>query len=116
VNEAGHKATTFHVMSGYRTPAYNHSLGNVGYSQHLWGSAADIFIDENGDGVMDDLNGDGRSDIRDAEVLYRLIDCAVNRPELQGLVGALGKYRPTPAHGPFVHVDVREGTARWARL
>jgi hypothetical protein len=113
VNAAGHRATTFHVMSGYRTPAYNRSLGNVRYSQHQWGAAADIFIDENGDGVMDDLNGDGRSDIRDAEVLYRLIDRVAARPEAQGLIGGLGKYRATAAHGPFVHLDVRDRRARW---
>jgi hypothetical protein len=113
VHTAGYKATTFHVMSGYRTPAYNRAIGNVAYSQHQWGSAADIFIDENGDGRMDDLNGDGRSDIRDAEVLYRLIDAAAARPEGQGLIGGIGKYAPTAAHGPFVHVDVRSGHARW---
>jgi hypothetical protein len=113
VNAAGYRATTFHVMSGYRTPAYNRALGNVVYSQHQWGAAADIFIDENGDGRMDDLNGDGRSDIRDAEVLYRLIDAAAARPEGQGLIGGIGKYPPTAAHGPFVHVDVRDRKARW---
>ena len=69
VNAAGYKATTFHVLSGYRTPAYNLSLGNVRYSLHQYGAAADIFIDENGDGVMDDLNKDGLCNIRDAEVL-----------------------------------------------
>jgi hypothetical protein len=113
VNEAGYQATTFHVMSGYRTPAYNGSLGNVRYSLHQWGAAADIFIDENGDGVMDDLNGDGLSDIRDADVLYRLIDDAAARTEAQGLIGGLGKYPSTAAHGPFVHVDVRDHKARW---
>jgi hypothetical protein len=113
VNEAGLRATTLHIMSGYRTPAYNRSLGNVRYSMHQYGAAADIFIDENGDGVMDDLNGDGRSDIRDAEVLYRLVDKAAARPEAQGLIGGLGKYPPTASHGPFVHVDVRERKARW---
>jgi hypothetical protein len=113
VNEAGYRASTLHVMSGYRTPAYNRSLGDARYSQHQWGAAADIFIDENGDGRMDDLNGDGRSDRRDAEVLYRLIDSAAARPEARGLIGGLGKYSSTAAHGPFVHVDVRERTARW---
>ena len=114
VNEAGYPATTFTIMSGYRTPAYNTSLGNVHYSMHQWGGAADIFIDENGDGMMDDLNGDGRSDIRDAELLYRLIDQAAAEPESQGLIGGLGKYRATDAHGPFVHIDVRQGRkARW---
>ena len=113
VNAAGYRATTFHVMSGYRTPAYNRSLGNVRYSQHQWGAAADIFIDENGDGRMDDLDGDGRSDVRDAEVLYRLIDGAAARPGAQGLIGGLGKYPATRAHGPFVHIDVRGRKARW---
>jgi hypothetical protein len=113
VNAAGYRATTFHVMSGYRTPAYNRSLANVRFSQHQWGAAADIFIDENGDAVMDDLTGDGRSDIRDAELLYRLIDGAAAGTEGQGLIGGLGKYPGTAAHGPFVHVDVRDRKARW---
>jgi hypothetical protein len=114
VNEAGLRATTFAILSGYRTPAYNTSLGNVQYSMHQWGGAADIFIDENGDGIMDDLNGDGRSDIRDAELLYRLIDEASALPESQGLIGGLGKYPATNAHGPFIHVDVRQcRKARW---
>ena len=89
------------------------SLGNVRYSQHQWGSAADIFIDQNGDGVMDDLDHNGRSDIHDSEVLYRLIDTGAARRGGRGLVGGIGKYHATAAHGPFVHVDVREGTARW---
>jgi hypothetical protein len=113
VNEAGYHVNTFHIMSGYRTPAYNRSLGNVRYSMHQWGAAADIFIDTNEDGVMDDLNNDGRSDIHDAEVLYNLIDVAAARPEANGLIGGLGKYAPTAAHGPFVHIDVRDRTARW---
>ena len=112
-NSAGYAASTFHVMSGYRTPAYNRSLGNVSYSRHTWGAAADIFIDEDGDGRMDDLNHDGRSDVRDADVLYRLFDAATDEPALDGLIGGMGKYRPTAAHGPFVHIDVRDRKARW---
>jgi peptidase M15-like protein len=105
-NRSGYRASTFHVMSGYRTPAYNRAIGNVAYSRHTWGSAADIFIDEDADGRMDDLNRDGRSDARDAEVLYRLFDDA------QG-GGGMGKYDATRAHGPFVHVDLRDRRARW---
>ncbi|HEV8510868.1 MAG TPA: D-Ala-D-Ala carboxypeptidase family metallohydrolase [Gemmatimonadales bacterium] len=105
-NASGYSASTFYVMSGYRTPAYNRALGNVLYSRHTWGSAADIFIDENHDGRMDDLNGDGTSDERDAEVLYRLFDGPQSR-------GGLGKYHATRSHGPFVHVDIRDRRARW---
>lgn len=113
VNEAGYRANTFHIMSGYRTPAHNRSLGSARFSLHQWGAAADIFIDENDDGVMDDLNGDGKSDIRDAEVLYRLIDDAAARPETRGLIGGLAKYPSRAAHGPFVHLDVRDSETRW---
>jgi len=113
VNAAGHRASTFRIMSGYRTPAYNRLLGNARYSLHQWGAAADIFIDEDGDGVMDDLNGDGRSDIRDADVLYRLVDEAATEPESQGFIGGLAKYPSKATHGPFVHMDVRDYKTRW---
>jgi hypothetical protein len=114
VNEEGFDCGTFHIMSGYRTPHYNESIGNVKYSRHLWGEAADFFIDENPkDGVMDDLNRDGRVDIRDAGVLYEVID-DMSRGSSDGrFLGGLGKYGATAAHGPFVHTDVRGAKARW---
>ena len=41
-------------MSGFRTPQYNKGGGNTGgragLSRHMYGDAADIFIDSNGDG------------------------------------------------------------------
>jgi len=49
---------------------------------------------------MDDLNGDGLSDIRDAEVLYWLVEDAAARPEAQGLSGAQ-QVPSTAAHGPL---------------
>ena len=62
-----------HVMSGFRTPQYNKGGGNTGgragLSRHMYGDAADIFIDNDGNGVMDDLNHDGRVDINDARVI-----------------------------------------------
>lgn len=106
VNAAGYPASTFHVMSGYRTPAYNQAIGNVLYSRHTFGAAADVFVDENRDGRMDDLNRDGRSDARDGELLYRLFETA-------GVEGGMGEYPPTHAHGAFVHIDVRDRRARW---
>jgi hypothetical protein len=113
-NEKGYGAETFHVMSGYRTPYYNKQIGNVKYSRHLWGGAADIYIDENPpDGMMDDLNGDGKHDYRDAAVLYDIIDEMYGKPWYELFVGGLGRYKRTRSHGPFVHVDVRGFRARW---
>lgn len=114
VNAAGFRTDSFHVMSGYRTPHYNHAIGNVKYSRHVYGGAADVFIDERPrDGVIDDLNGDGKIDVEDAGVLYDLIDRLYGTESYKAFVGGLGRYDATPAHGPFVHVDVRGFRARW---
>ena len=112
VRRSGHDVKTLHVMSAYRTPWYNRSIGNeTTYSQHLWGSAADVFVDDNGDGSMDDLNGDKRIDREDATVLMGMV-ADVERSSRE-LIGGLGAYPATKAHGPFVHLDVRGTPARW---
>lgn len=114
-NARGYQARTLTVMSGYRTPYYNRAIGNsTTYSRHIWGDAADIFIDENPeDGRMDDLNQDGEIDSHDAEVLYDLIEGGYESRFQSLLVGGLARYRETSSHGPFVHVDVRGVVARW---
>ncbi|HDQ45194.1 MAG TPA: hypothetical protein ENN17_06845 [bacterium] len=114
VNENGYRCDTFHIMSGYRTPYYNRLIGNGRYSSHIYGGAADIFIDENPkDGLMDDLNGDGRSDHQDAAILYDIIDGMYGKPWYRRFIGGLAKYERTEFRGPFVHVDVRGVRARW---
>lgn len=111
---AGLRADTLTVMSGYRTPAYNRAIGNsTTFSRHVWGAGADVFIDANHDGRMDDLNGDGVVDQRDAAVLYALADALDRAPSEDWTVGGASAYRATDEHGPFVHVDVRGRAARW---
>jgi hypothetical protein len=113
VNEKGLACDSFHVMSGYRTPYYNHVLGNVKFSAHQWGGAADIFIDRDGDGIMDDVNGDGRSDGADSEWLFDIIDKMSLNEFYLPYLGGVGKYNRNESHGPFVHVDVRGFRAVW---
>ena len=116
VNEKGYPCETFSMISGYRTPHYNAAIGNVKYSRHVWGDAADIFIDENPkDGMMDDLNHDGRIDERDSATLYDLIESLHHKKTYAPFEGGLGNYGGTSAHGPFVHVDARGFLARWGR-
>jgi uncharacterized protein YcbK (DUF882 family) len=103
------------VMSGFRTPQYNKSGGNTGgragLSRHMYGDAADVYIDSNGDGVMDDLNRDGRSSIEDARVMSQAVDrVEAAHPEL---VGGTGVYSAASGHGPFIHIDTRGYRARW---
>jgi hypothetical protein len=106
------------VMSGFRTPQYNarggERSGRSDVSRHMYGDAADVFVDNDGDGRMDDLNRDGRIDYRDAQVI---LDAVEHVERMHGdLVGGVGVYRATRAHGPFAHVDVRGNRARWGRL
>ncbi|MDZ4805485.1 MAG: D-Ala-D-Ala carboxypeptidase family metallohydrolase [Candidatus Eisenbacteria bacterium] len=102
------------IMSGYRTPHYNRSLGNVQLSRHQFGDAADIIVDSNGDQVMDDLNQDGVLNGKDAITLAAWIEELWRREEYAGRPGGLGVYNSEGNHGPFVHVDMRGVRARWS--
>ena len=105
------------VMSGFRTPQYNRKgvgRGRADASRHQYGDAADVFVDNDRNGRMDDVNRDGRVDTRDA----RIVLGAVDRVEAQypGLIGGAGVYAATRAHGPFTHIDARGTRARWGRI
>lgn len=109
----GVRAEGIHIMSGFRTPDYNGPGGDgrAALSRHMWGDAADFWIDSDGDGWMDDLNGDGRVDIDDAALILRALERVERRyPEL---IGGAGIYPDAPHHGPYIHIDVRRNPARW---
>lgn len=104
-----------HIMSGFRTPQYNAKGvgegGRASFSRHTYGDAADIWVDGNGDGQMDDLNRDGKVSVKDAQFLLAVAEeVEAAHPEL---VGGMSAYRANSAHGPFVHVDARGHRARW---
>lgn len=114
LNASGRPTGDLVVMSGYRTPHYNRTIGNVQYSRHVWGGAADFYIDESpADGRMDDLNGDGAVDIEDARWLASFVNALSHEGLFGEDVGGIGVYGSMSAHGPFVHVDVRGTRARW---
>lgn len=111
---AGVKAEGLSVLSGFRTPQYNgrgNTAGRASDSRHTYGDAADVYVDVNGDGRMDDLNRDRRVDMRDAIWLSKLVEKVEQK--YPDLAGGVGVYRATGSHGPFVHVDARGQRARW---
>lgn len=114
VNEAGYRTPGLTIMSAFRTPAYNRAIGNVtDFSRHLWGDAADVYIDVDGDGQMDDLDRDGRSDLGDARWLAGVVERMMAGGDPPMSSGGLSVYRRNAAHGPFVHIDARGYRARW---
>jgi len=104
----------FVIMSGYRTPYYNAMIGNdTSHSRHLYGDAMDIYIDENRDGVMDDVNRDGRVDSEDARFLLQVAEAIDKSQQWGWLKGGAGVYHANRARGPYLHVDARGYVARW---
>lgn len=114
LKEKGTEVESLYVTSGYRTPHYNKELGNkTNYSRHLYGDAADLFVDNNGDGKMDDLDGSGEVTGNDAKVLRSIVEDITTR--YRYLRGGLGFYDVTNYPTPFIHVDTRGYPARWSR-
>jgi hypothetical protein len=60
---------------------------------------------------MDDLDHDGRVNIRDARVILQSVE-RVERDH-PALVGGAGIYAAEGGHGPFIHIDTRGFRARW---
>lgn len=114
LEDSGFAAPRLKVMSAFRSPSVtlaNARTARAPESRHQYGDAADIVVDANGDGRMDDLTRDGRVDIADARYLVRVV-LAVEEAH-PDLVGGIGVYRSTGLSGPFVHVDARGERARW---
>lgn len=105
------------VLSGFRSPQYNArgmAEGMARSSRHQFGDAADIIIDANRDGRMDDLNNDGRVNFDDTQVIDRAVGLVEHK--YPDLVGGLGLYHEIGPSGPFVHIDVRGTRARWTNI
>src|SRR6267143_474954 len=116
LNDHGVNAEGMRIRSGFRTPAHNFAVrgeGSARDSRHQFGDAADVFIDQQGNGKESDLNGDGRVNFADVKLILDAVERVEARyPEL---VGGTGLYAYYGRSGPFVHIDVRGVRARWVR-
>ena len=115
LNQEGVSVKHLSIMCAFRSPHSNKTFGDPRgrgkLSRHMFGDAADIYVDNKKSGWTEDINHDGRVDIEDAKIIAR----AAERVEAKypHLVGGIGIYPGNGAHGPFVHVDVRGQVARW---
>ena len=116
LNDHGINAEGLRIRSGFRTPAHNFAVrgeGSARDSRHQFGDAADVYIDQEGNGKMSDLNGDGKVSFADVKLILDAVERVEARyPEL---VGGTGLYAYSGASGPFAHIDVRGTRARWVR-
>jgi uncharacterized protein YcbK (DUF882 family) len=77
------------IHAGYRCPQHNMEVGGVAGSEHTRGMAADIHMP--------------------GLALQQMYELALEIPQFAG--GGIGAY-----DGDFLHLDVREHQARWARV
>lgn len=93
----------FEVHSGFRTPDHNAGVeGSARDSRHLYGDAADVAID---------ADGDGRLTIFDAYRVEMAVDWVERlHPEL---AGGLGVYSSRRFPTPYTHIDARGERKRW---
>jgi hypothetical protein len=94
---------TLEVHSGFRTPLHNATVeGSARDSRHLYGDAADVAID---------ADGDGRLTIFDAYRVEQAVDWVERlHPEL---AGGLGVYSSRRFATPYCHIDARGERKRW---
>jgi hypothetical protein len=110
------------ILAGYRSPMYNEDVKREDmaftqtsrYSMHMYGRAVDFIIDEDHNGRMDDLNGDGTSDLADAVLVREIVDAIdlENPPGPGSITGGCGIYprhdiKARPVQTPYLHIDVR---------
>lgn len=120
--ELGVPARDVVPIYGFRPPAFN--LGTmqsnpdtnlkVVFSMHQFGRALDFIVDDDGDLAMDDLNGDGAIDARDAAVVLKFVnrlDARYREAKAWNRLGGAGIYERHDFVGrpqtPYIHVDNR---------
>ncbi len=114
LEKSGRGCNHLYISSGYRTPAYNKALGNkTSYSRHLYGDAADMFVDNNQDGRIDDLDFSGSVDDGDARFIQEKVQAVTDTHRY--LMGGLGFYSSASYRNPFIHLDTRGYSARWSK-
>jgi uncharacterized protein YcbK (DUF882 family) len=91
------------VHSGFRTPLHNAGVeGSARDSRHLYGDAADVAID---------ADGDGKLTLFDAYRVETAVDWVERmHPEL---AGGLGVYSSQRFATPYCHIDARGERKRW---
>lgn len=91
-------------------------IGNVKFSCYVYGDVVDIFVDNDGNYCMDDLNNDGVVNIGDVDVMVSVIVEFNKCSEYKGLIGGLGIYGLKFYCGLFIYIDMCGFKVRWRKL
>ncbi|MFT4600883.1 MAG: hypothetical protein ACI857_001060 [Arenicella sp.] len=95
LDEEGYNKYGFHIRNSHRHPQLNTDGSGASYSQHMFGRAIDIGVD--------DVDNNGKSNLQDKKILYDMLQ------KIVGNKGGLGLYPGKMS----LHFDCRGFRARW---
>jgi len=95
LKKEGYNEYGFYVRESHRHPKLNKARGGASKSQHLYGKAADL--------VIEDINKDGKKNQDDKTIALELLE------DIVGDKGGMGLYPGTMT----IHIDCRGYRARW---
>ncbi len=107
------------VLFGFLSPNQLAQLRSKGaglseFTRYQYGDAAAVIWDANGDGIMDDLNQDGKLDEQDAKLLADQLEGVQKKLGKFGGIGTVSVPKiPDLPQTPYVEVDLRGISARW---
>ncbi len=113
----GIPGSALRVISGFRTPPYNRSIGSNAFGRHVYGDAFDFYINlAGGENIKAaDLNRDGKLDRRDAYPIVAVIEDLQAEGKLP--MGGIGVYNTIGGdHEVSLHLDVRGHRATWCYI
>jgi hypothetical protein len=121
LQERGMKVSGLKILRAYLSPMELERMRRKGivlsdFTRYIYGDAAAIIVDENGDGKMDDLNNDNTVDVKDAEALADVADEVERATRIYGGIGVYSKFDdPDYPPTPYVQVDTRGVKSRWGQ-
>ncbi len=108
----GIPAGALKIISMFRAPRYNRSVGSNAYGRHIYGDAFDFYIDLEGNGKASDLSRDGRLDRRDAYPIVAMLEDLQDDGKIP--MGGIGVYSTAGGdHEVTMHLDMRGHRATW---
>ena len=113
LNDEGYAAESLSIVRGYITPQRNRELGNSSGGRHIYGGAATFIVDADGDGRMDDLDGNGTVGRGDGALLFEIVDELFSQTGKEYLQGGLYLYDDTTLRTPLLMMDARGFRKRW---
>lgn len=113
LDEQGISAESLSIVRAYITPQRNRVLGNARDSRHIYGGAATFIVDRDGDGRMDDIDGNSVLNRADGVALFETVDELFSRPGKEYLKGGLFLYDDASHNTTLIMVDARGFRKRW---